>query len=141
MELTKSQKIAFRNFTGGANLFLTGKGGSGKSFLTRYIIEWCREKGLKTIVCAPTGVAALNIGGSTIHRTFGIQPNDNGIILPSKRCYDKKKLGTLGRADVVIIDEISMCRADVFSYVANTLLHVWNLHKNDGRKIRTGRFF
>ena len=134
MELTKSQKIAFRNFTGGANLFLTGKGGSGKSFLTRYIIEWCRGKGLKTIVCAPTGVAALNIGGSTIHRTFGIQPNDNGIILPSKRCYDKKKLGTLGRADVVIIDEISMCRADVFSYVANTLLHVWNLHKNDGRR-------
>lgn len=144
MKLTDSQKEAFRSFTSGANIFLTGKGGSGKSFLTRYIDDWCKEHKLSVIKCAPTGVAALNIGGSTIHRTFGIKVDENGILKPNDRCHDKKKLGTLGRADIIIIDEISMCRADVFAYVANTLIHVFRQHRDDGKRhqlLVVGDFF
>lgn len=133
MKLTASQEEVFRSFCAGANIFLTGKGGSGKSFLTRLIIDWCKERKKSVMICAPTGVAALNIGGSTIHRTFGIKVDEMGVIKPGERCRDKKKLGTIGRADVIIIDEISMCRADVFAYVANTLLHVFRTHKNDGK--------
>ena len=76
MKLTPSQEKVFRSFTAGANIFLTGKGGSGKSFLTRLIIDWCKERKKSVMICAPTGVAALNIGGSTIHRTFGIKVDD-----------------------------------------------------------------
>ena len=119
--LNEGQQKVFDSFVHGANIFLCGKGGSGKSFLTRYIIDYCNKKGLSTIVCAPTGIAALNIGGSTIHRTFRVP---FGIVEPKTRCYDKKKLETLAKADVIIIDEISMCRCDVFEYVANTLLYV-----------------
>lgn len=144
MKLTSSQQEVFRSFTAGANIFLTGKGGSGKSFLTRHIIEWCKEKKLSVMVCAPTGVAALNVGGSTIHRTFGVKVDDMAVIKPNERCHDKKRLGTIGRADVIIIDEISMCRADLFAYVANTLLHVFRTHKNDGKRhqlLVVGDFF
>lgn len=120
-ELNAEQKKVFASFKAGANIFLCGKGGSGKSHLTRYIIDYCNSKGLSTLVCAPTGIAALNIGGSTIHRTFSVP---SGIVEPGERCYKKQRLEILAKADVIIIDEISMCRIDVFEYVANTLLYV-----------------
>lgn len=122
--LTASQDSVFKSFINGDNIFLTGKGGTGKSYLTRYIISWCQRHGRNVLCCAPTGVAANNIGGTTIHKTFKASP---GIIEPSNagktsRCYDKKKLEIIEKADVVIIDEISMCRIDLWEYVANTLL-------------------
>ena len=143
-ELNEDQKKVFNSFKEGTNIFLCGKGGSGKSFLTRLIIDWCKERKKSVMICAPTGVAALNIGGSTIHRAFGIKVDEMGVIKPGERCRDKKKLGTIGRADVIIIDEISMCRADVFAYVANTILHVFRTHKNDGKRrqvLVVGDFF
>lgn len=121
LTLNAEQQKVFSSFVHGANIFLCGKGGSGKSYLTKYIIDYCNQKGLSSIICAPTGIAALNIGGSTIHRTFRVP---FGIVEPNTRCYDKNKLETLAKADVIIIDEISMCRIDVFEYVANTLLYV-----------------
>ena len=142
MKLTASQEEVFRSFCAGANIFLTGKGGSGKSYLTRLIIDWCKERKLSVLICAPTGVAALNIGGSTIHRAFGIPFGE--ITKPGDRCREKKKLGIIGRADVIIIDEISMCRADEFSFIANTILHVFKAHKNDGKRhqlLVVGDFF
>ena len=131
MGLTDSQLVAFRSFTSGANIFLTGRGGSGKSFLTRYIINWCRQQKYSVLVCAPTGIAAVNISGSTVHRVFrpGI-----GIIEPGKRSYDKKVLGLLGKVDVIVIDEISMCRADLFGFVGNTLLHVFKKQRDNGKR-------
>lgn len=119
--LTEEQKVVFSSFCAGANLYITGKGGTGKSYLTRYIIDWCGRHGKTVLTCAPTGIAALNVGGSTIHRVFGAPTS---IIEPGKRCYNKRKLEVIGKADVVIIDEISMCRIDLFEYVANTLLSI-----------------
>ena len=119
-ELTDEQKKVFASFKGGANIFLCGKGGSGKSYLTRYIIDYCKKSNKSVLICAPTGIAALNIGGSTIHRVFNVPSR---IIEKGERCYTKKKLETINKADVIIIDEISMCRIDVFEYVARTLLY------------------
>lgn len=118
--LNDEQKKVFASFRSGANIFLCGKGGSGKSFLTRYIMDYCKSKNKSVLVCAPTGIAALNIGGSTIHRVFNVPAR---IIQQGERCYNKKKLETISKADVIIIDEISMCRIDVFEYVAKTLLY------------------
>ena len=118
--LTDEQKKVFASFKSGANIFLCGKGGSGKSYLTRYIIDYCRTSGLSVLICAPTGIAALNIGGSTIHRVFNVPAK---IVPQGTRCYNRKRLEAISKADVIIIDEISMCRIDVFEYVARTLLY------------------
>ena len=117
--LNEEQQKVFELFKSGANIFLSGKGGTGKSYLTRYIIDYCKKNNLSTLVCAPTGVAALNIGGSTIHRVFGIP---YGIIEKNLCCSKKKNLKIISKADVIIVDEISMCRIDVFEFVAKTLL-------------------
>lgn len=137
-KLTPSQKRAFEVFKDGHNIFLTGKGGSGKSFLTRHIINYCNENERSVIVCAPTGIAAINVGGATIHRTFKapvriIKPSDYLYlkdISPEERARlcdkakkEQEKLDVIRKADVLIIDEISMCRLDLFGYVARTLLN------------------
>ena len=56
----------------GYSVFVTGKGGSGKSFFLRNIIEKLRRSGDHCFVTAPTGIAATNIGGSTVHSFAGI---------------------------------------------------------------------
>lgn len=141
MRLTPSQDTAFRNFIGGANLFITGKGGSGKSFLVDHIKKWCASKGYNVATCAFMGIAALNVGGSTIHRLF--RPGSGVIDRRNKRCLDKKKLDVLRKIDVFIIDEISTVRADLFSYVANTILDVWKSQDDSKRKqlIVVGDFY
>ncbi|MDY3774240.1 MAG: AAA family ATPase [Eubacterium sp.] len=120
-KLNEEQEKVFYSFKKGANIFLCGKGGSGKSFLTRYIIDYCKKSNKSVLICAPTGIAALNIGGSTVHRVFKVPAR---ILQMGERCYEKKKLETIAKADVIIIDEISMCRIDVFEYVARTLFYM-----------------
>ena len=120
LKLNEEQEKVFYSFKEGANIFLCGKGGSGKSFLTRFIIDYCNKNNMSVLICAPTGIASLNIGGSTIHRVFKVPAR---ILQKGERCHEKKKLETIAKADVIIIDEISMCRIDVFEYVAKTLLH------------------
>lgn len=132
--LNYEQKKVFASFTAGANLYITGKGGSGKSFLTRYIIDYCNKKGKQVLVCAPTGIAAINVGGSTIHRTFGAPVS---IIEPGKYCHKEDNLEVLEAADVIVIDEISICRIDLFEYVGNTILHL----KSKKQLIVVGDFY
>lgn len=87
-------------------LFITGKAGTGKSTLLKYFKA---NTGKKIIVLAPTGVAAINIGGQTIHSFFRLPPK---IIQKDtiKRLRDKNLVENL---DMVIIDEVSMVRADL----------------------------
>lgn len=88
-------------------IFLTGKAGTGKSLLLQYF----RQKSDKNIVvCAPTGIAALNIGGQTIHSLFKIPPE---LIKKDSLKVDKRTAKLLKYVDVVIIDEISMVRPDL----------------------------
>lgn len=132
MGLTKSQKKAFQSITTGANLFLTGKGGTGKSYVIDRVKEWCTLNGLTYLVCAPTGIAALNVGGVTIHKAF--KPGSVGILEPAKIPIDQQVRKRLEKVDLVIIDEISMCRADLFQFVAKVLFNVWKRKPHNKRR-------
>jgi ATP-dependent DNA helicase PIF1 len=87
-------------------LFITGKAGTGKSTLLKYFKA---NTGKKIIVLAPTGVAAINVGGQTIHSFFRLPPK---IIQKDaiKRLRDRSLIESL---DMVIIDEVSMVRSDL----------------------------
>ena len=95
-------------------LFVTGKAGTGKSTLLRYFKA---NTSKRIIVLAPTGVAAINVGGQTIHSFFRLPPK---IIQKEtiKRLRDKSLLKNL---DMVIIDEVSMVRADLMDGIDHAL--------------------
>ena len=114
VQLTKEQERALAELESGKNVFLSGEAGTGKSFvLNEYIYK---NKNKNIIICAPTGIAAISIGGSTLHRVFNIP-----ISISKPGDFNKNPDSSLKKADVIIIDEISMCRLDVFEYVIRTI--------------------
>ena len=82
-KLTNGQKYALDTMLSGANVFLTGEAGTGKSEVIKKFIEMSEQKGKQILIMAPTGTAADNIGGETIHRVFGasigIQKNNRTL--------------------------------------------------------------
>ncbi len=94
------------------NVFITGRAGTGKSTL----LDYFRNKtGKKVVVLAPTGVAAVNVKGQTIHSFFGFKPD---ITLSKvKKTSSAKKRKLYMSIDTIIIDEISMVRADLLDCV------------------------
>ena len=102
------------------SLFLTGKAGTGKSTFLRYIAANTKKK---HVVLAPTGIAAINAGGSTIHSFFKLPfypllPNDSKYSVRNLRNtmkYNSEKIKLLREVELIIIDEISMVRADIIS--------------------------
>ena len=108
------------------SLFLTGKAGTGKSTFLRYI---CRHTKKKHIVLAPTGIAAINAGGSTLHSFFKIPfhpliPTDSRFSnrnIKDTLKYNGEKRKILREVELIIIDEISMVRADIIDFVDKVL--------------------
>ena len=96
-------------------IYLTGAAGTGKTTLIEKVLE---ENNLKKIVVAPTGVAALNIGGSTINSAFRIGFDTFPVIQESNDPRFKKLLKKL---ELLIIDEISMVRAPMLDAISETL--------------------
>jgi ATP-dependent DNA helicase PIF1 len=90
-----------------SNMFITGKAGTGKSVLLQYFKNYSSKQ---MVVCAPTGVAALNVGGQTIHSLFHLPI---GFISKEKLRVDARTALIFKNIDCVVIDEISMVRADV----------------------------
>lgn len=136
--LTEEQQAAYDMLESGRNVFLTGKAGTGKSHLTRYFIRRMEQKRKNILVCAPTGIAALNIGGTTLHRTFAAPTR---LISPYEQCKSKECQKVIDKADIILIDEISMCRVDLFDFVVNSILAS---HERTGKKIQLvviGDFF
>lgn len=96
------------------NFFITGKAGTGKSFLLKYFKEHTSKNVLYT---APTGIAAINIGGITIHSAFGFDNLKDGI-----NFFKLNSLtSVLKNSDVLVIDEISMVRVDVLEQIDKIL--------------------
>ena len=96
---------------GGRFVFVTGKAGSGKSTVLRAL----RDSGMQMVVCAPTGLAALNVGGQTLHSTFRLETGPN---FPEKaKTIESRRLAPISAADAIVIDEISMVRADVIDTI------------------------
>ena len=110
------------------SVFLTGKAGTGKSTFLKYICENTRKK---HVVLAPTGIAAINAGGSTLHSFFKLPfypllPDDPNFSLQGGRIHEFLKYRTAHRklikeVELVIIDEISMVRADIIDFVDRVL--------------------
>lgn len=120
--LDDEQKVAFEIMNGtNENLFITGKAGTGKSFLLEMFV---RATSKKTITVAPTGIAALNVSGATIHSTFGYNNLENlGVedLSASTIRLKSEKRQVLKEIDTLIIDEISMVRVDIFDKIDKSL--------------------
>ena len=112
------------------SLFLTGKAGTGKSTFLRYIAAHTKKK---HVVLAPTGIAAINAGGSTLHSFFKLPfypllPNDSRFSVRNIRQtlkYNSEKIKLLKEVELIIIDEISMVRADIIDFI-DKVLRVYN---------------
>ncbi|MBO7120671.1 MAG: AAA family ATPase [Bacteroidaceae bacterium] len=100
----------------GRSIFLTGKAGTGKTTFLKAVMERSRKR---PIVVAPTGVAAINAGGVTIHSFFQLplSPYVPGAKVESKFDFSKEKRKIIASMDLLIIDEISMVRADLLDAI------------------------
>lgn len=102
----------------GANVFLTGEPGSGKTHTVNCYARWLRDHNIQAAITASTGIAATHIGGSTIHSWSGLgvrrklTPRDLGIIMSKNRIVQR-----IRNTQVLIIDEISMLAAETLSMI------------------------
>ena len=103
---------------GGCHVFLTGKAGTGKSTLIR---QFMRTTDRNVVVLAPTGIAALNVNGYTIHRLFSFRTTTTLDDVRSGDYRPMRFAKTLASLDTLIIDEASMVRADLFDMLAAAL--------------------
>jgi ATP-dependent exoDNAse (exonuclease V) alpha subunit len=99
------------------NIFVTGRAGTGKSTLLSYLVENTQKN---VAVCAPTGVAALNVGGVTIHSLFGFP---FGILGEQEiaRHLNRRTREVLAALDVLVIDEVSMVNADLMDAISKSM--------------------
>jgi ATP-dependent DNA helicase PIF1 len=116
--LSGEQQALFDYIEGSENnIFVTGRAGTGKSTLLSYLIENTKKK---VAVCAPTGVAALNVGGVTIHSLFGFP---FGILGTEDigRHMNRRTREVLGAIDMLVIDEVSMVNADLMDTMSRAM--------------------
>lgn len=108
-----------RLITEGETFFVTGRAGSGKSTMVVELAEEFRHHPM--VVLAPTGRAALNVGGSTIHRFFQFSPNITPTKAANKKLYSDYQHELFKHLRTIIIDEASMLRADLLDCIASFL--------------------
>ena len=127
------------------NIFLTGKAGTGK---TTFLRNLKKQSPKRMVVVAPTGVAAINAGGVTIHSffqlSFGPQipfhpeqtrpvtVSDNGNVSASIKRFNKEKINIIRSLDLLVIDEISMVRADILDAIDEVLRRYKNRYRPFG---------
>lgn len=116
--LNSKQRYALDMMMSGRNVFLTGDAGTGKTTVIQTFIEEAERSGKSVLVSATTGIAADNIGygAATVHRALEIS-----VKFEDYKRNVKSRAQLLKTADVLIIDEISMCRFDLFNMIAKTI--------------------
>lgn len=118
IELTAEFETALEILTSGGSMFLTGKAGTGKSTLIRHFMASTQRQ---VVVAAPTGIAALNVDGLTLHRLFSFGASTTlddvatGVYRPRRFAREIRAMDTL------IIDEASMVRADLLDQIETAL--------------------
>ena len=115
----------------GRSIFLTGKAGTGKTTFLKTVVE---RSSKRCIVVAPTGVAAINAGGMTIHSFFQLpfSPFVPNAQIKSKFDFGKEKRKIISSLDLLIIDEISMVRSDLLDAVDSVLRRFRDRYKPFG---------
>ena len=113
------------------NVFLTGKAGTGKTTFLHQIKQLSAKR---LVVVAPTGVAAINAGGVTIHSLFQLPfgPLAPGVVQQEHRRFNRDKIKLIRTLDLLVIDEISMVRADVLDGIDVVLRRYRNPDKPFG---------
>jgi ATP-dependent exoDNAse (exonuclease V) alpha subunit len=139
-----TQDKALEYLKGDANVFLTGQPGTGKTYTINKYIEWCLDNGILPAVTASTGIAAVHVGGSTIHSWAGVR-DDNALtaqdvedILSNPWVRDR-----LCKTEVLIIDEISMVSKKLLNVVSVLAMTARNNDKPFGgiKVVVVGDFF
>ena len=115
----------------GRSIFLTGKAGTGKTTFLKTVVE---RSSKRNVVVAPTGVAAINAGGMTIHSFFQLpfSPFVPGAKIESKFDFGKEKRKIISSLDLLIIDEISMVRSDLLDAIDSVLRRYRDRYKPFG---------
>lgn len=113
-----TQDTALAILKTGANVFLTGEPGAGKTHTVNRYVSWLIERGIHPAITASTGIAATHIGGMTVHSWSGIGIQPSLTREEAERLGDNRRLASrLRSACVLIIDEISMLNADTLDAV------------------------
>lgn len=103
--------------------FITGSAGTGKSYVTNIIRDWLKtSKKQNILVMAPTGIAADNISAQTIHSTLRLTESEAGFL--SLAFHDASFRSQLKTIHTIIIDEISMVSAELFTFIANLFAYI-----------------
>ena len=134
-KLSKEQEKAFKEIMKPGNVFITGNAGTGKSFLLNKVIEYYKKTGLNVIITAPTGIAAINVGGTTIHRAFHAPIHPIG---PKEKISPPEPIL---KADIIIIDEISMVRFDLMEYIYASIMQATKISRKHKKLIVVGDFY
>ncbi len=115
----------------GKSVFLTGKAGTGKTTFLKKVVA---ESKKRVVVVAPTGIAAINAGGVTIHSFFQLplHPFIPGMKIESKFAFSKEKRSIIKTIDILVIDEISMVRCDLLDAIDSVLRRFRNRNKPFG---------
>lgn len=118
LTITPEIERAMELLESGSHLFLTGKAGTGKSTLVRHFLATTERR---VVVAAPTGIAALNVEGYTIHRLFGFRPTTTLADVRSGTYRPGRFTKAIRGLQTLVVDEASMVRADVFDMVEAAL--------------------
>jgi ATP-dependent DNA helicase PIF1 len=143
---TSLQEYAFERFKTGDNIFITGPGGSGKTYLIKKMIQSMNADGIRYQVCAMTGCAAvlLGSGARTLHSWsgMGLATGTKDIIV-RKMVHNKKSAGEMKKVRVLIVDEVSMMSKKIFEILDMALRTVRKIDAPFGgvQVIFTGDFF
>lgn len=130
IKLAPEQKKALDLMLSGKNVFLTGKAGTGKSTAVDEFRKSCKHE---CVFLAPTGIAAININGSTIHSFFQLKP---GLLTPDsiEPIGSRKRIDMIRSVRTIVIDEISMVRSDLFVAMDMRLQEITGCNKPFGGK-------
>jgi hypothetical protein len=113
--------------------FVTGSAGTGKSFILSGIVQSLEGRGIKFLKMAPTGIAAINIGGQTIHSALGITSQDGGnksTSFVTSMHRSAEKMEELRKVEVIFIDELSMVSSELLNFVS---VQFQRLHNDSAR--------